>query len=82
MFARWIDRYVKNWAHADGVASWLVSACIEKDARLIEQLYQWTHASNRWKRRASAVALIQDAKRGATRRRFFELRTCSSRMRM
>jgi 3-methyladenine DNA glycosylase AlkD len=64
LFEKWIDRYVRNWAHCDGVASWLLSASIENEPSLIEQLPAWTRSANRWKRRAAAVALLQEAKRG------------------
>jgi 3-methyladenine DNA glycosylase AlkD len=64
MFARWIDRYVRNWAHTDGVASWLLAASIANAPELIEQLPAWTRSANRWRRRASAVAMLQEAKQG------------------
>jgi 3-methyladenine DNA glycosylase AlkD len=64
LFERWIDRYVRNWAHCDGVSSWLVSGCIENDASLIPRLNGWTRSRNRWKRRAAAVSLLQEAKQG------------------
>lgn len=64
LFERWIDRYVHNWAHTDGVASWLLSACVENEPALIERLFLWTRSKNRWKRRAAAVALLQEAKQG------------------
>ena len=28
MFEQWINRYVRNWAHCDGVSTWLIAACI------------------------------------------------------
>ncbi len=64
VFERWIDRYVKNWAHTDGVAGWLLAASIENDPALIDRLFEWPRARSRWTRRAAAVALIQEAKRG------------------
>lgn len=64
LFARWIDRYVRNWAHTDGVASWLLAASIANAPELIGQLSAWTRSANRWKRRAAAVALLQEAKLG------------------
>jgi 3-methyladenine DNA glycosylase AlkD len=64
LFERWIDRYVRNWAHCDGVASWLLAACVGNEPSLIERLPAWTRSRNRWKRRAAAVALIQEAKQG------------------
>jgi 3-methyladenine DNA glycosylase AlkD len=64
LFERWIDRYVHNWAHCDGVASWLLAACIANEPELKFELPGWTGSKNRWKRRASAVALLQEAKQG------------------
>jgi 3-methyladenine DNA glycosylase AlkD len=28
LFERWIDKYVKNWAHCDGISTWLLAASI------------------------------------------------------
>ncbi len=73
LFERWIDRYVHNWAHTDGVASWLLAACIENVPELRFALKPWTAAPNRWKRRASAVALLQEAKAGRHADYIFEI---------
>jgi 3-methyladenine DNA glycosylase AlkD len=64
LFERWIDRYVHNWAHCDGIASWLLAASIANDPLLKAVLPAWTRSRNRWKRRAAAVALLQEAKKG------------------
>jgi len=64
MFERWIDRYVHNWAHCDGMSSWLLAACIANQPDLVKKLPRWTRSKNRWKRRAAAVALLQEAKQG------------------
>lgn len=64
LFTRWLDRYVDNWAHTDGLALWLLGASIANDATLIDKLDSWTRSKNRWKRRAAAVALVYSAKRG------------------
>jgi 3-methyladenine DNA glycosylase AlkD len=64
LFERWVDRYVRNWAHCDGVSSWLLSGCIENDPSLIPRLEPWVLSRNRWKRRAAAVSLLQEAKQG------------------
>lgn len=64
LFEHWIDRYVRNWAHADGVASWLLAASIKNEPGLIGRLPRWTRSRNRWKRRSAAVALMQEAKAG------------------
>jgi 3-methyladenine DNA glycosylase AlkD len=73
VFERWLDRYVKNWAHTDGVASWLLAASIENDPALIHRLFNWPRAPSRWKRRAAAVALIQEAKSGRHTEAIFKI---------
>lgn len=64
LFEKWIDRHVHNWAHCDGISSWLLAACIANDASLKDRLPAWTGAKNRWKRRAAAVGLLQEGKVG------------------
>jgi 3-methyladenine DNA glycosylase AlkD len=64
LFEKWIDKYVHNWAHCDGVASWLLAGCIAEQPPLMKNLEAWTRSENRWKRRAAAVALLQEAKAG------------------
>jgi len=64
LFEKWLERYVRNWAHCDGVSSWLLAASIANQPELRHELVAWTNSKNRWKRRASAVSLLQEAKRG------------------
>ncbi len=64
LFTRWLDRYVDNWAHTDGLSLWLLGASIANDGALVDKLDAWTTSKNRWKRRAAAVALVYSAKRG------------------
>lgn len=64
LFERWLDRYVDNWGHCDGLSSWLFAASIANQPSLIADLAAWTRSKNRWRRRASAVALLQEAKKG------------------
>jgi len=64
MFEHWVDRYVKNWGHCDGVSTWLLAACIENQPALAERLVSWTKSKNRWKRRSAAVSLVYEARRG------------------
>ena len=75
MFENWLNRFVHNWAHCDGVASWLLAGAIHNQPRLIEKLAPWTRSSNRWKRRAAAVALLQEAKTGRNTENIFEICT-------
>ena len=75
MFEQWLDRYVRNWSHCDGVSGWLLAAAIGNRPRLIGRLAPWTKSKNRWKRRAAAVSLIQEAKAGRNTERIFEICT-------
>jgi 3-methyladenine DNA glycosylase AlkD len=73
MFEHWIDRYVHNWAHCDGVSSWLLAAPIANQPELMNKLPAWTRSKNRWKRRAAAVALLQEAKQGRSTKTIFAI---------
>ena len=73
MFEQWIDRYVRNWSHCDGVSTWLIAASIANRPGLADRLAAWTRSRNRWKRRAAAVSLIQEAKAGRNRETIFHI---------
>lgn len=73
LFERWLDRYVTNWADTDGIASWLLAASIANRPELISKLPRWTKSKNRWKRRAAAVALLQEAKQGRNTESIFQI---------
>jgi 3-methyladenine DNA glycosylase AlkD len=72
LFERWLDRYVHNWASSDSL-SWLLAASISNEPSLMRELPAWTESSNRWKRRASAVALLREAKSGRSTASIFEI---------
>ena len=73
LFECWINRYVHNWAHCDGVSGWLLAASIGNEPELIDKLPSWTRSRNRWKRRAAAVSLLQEGKQGRHTDRIFEV---------
>jgi len=73
LFTRWLDRYVNNWGHTDGLALWLLGASIANDPTLIEGLGPWTGSRNRWKRRAAAVAMVPSARRALHTREIFRI---------
>lgn len=72
-FTRWLDRYVKNWGHTDGLSLWLLGASIANEPSLIGELDAWTRSKNRWKRRAAAVSLVPSARRGLHTREIFRI---------
>ena len=73
MFENWLDRYVTNWGHCDGVSTWLIAASIANRPELVTKLASWTKSKNRWKRRAAAVSLIYEAKRGRNTETIFQI---------
>jgi 3-methyladenine DNA glycosylase AlkD len=73
LFERWLNRHVDNWGACDSLASWLLAACIANQPELSSDLPGWTRSRNRWKRRAAAVALVWEAKRGRSTERIFEV---------
>ncbi len=64
LFEKWINRWVRNWAHTDGVSSWLIAGCLANEHSLMDRIPLWTRSRNRWKRRAAAVSFLQEAKQG------------------
>ena len=73
LFERWLDRYVRNWAHCDGLSSWLIAGCLANDPSLKPRVEAWTGARNRWKRRAAAVSFLQEAKAGRSAGEIFRV---------
>ena len=73
LFTRWLDAYVNNWGHTDGLSLWLLGASIKNEPALVKKLGPWTHAKKRWKRRAAAVALVYSAKRGEHTEEIFRI---------
>jgi 3-methyladenine DNA glycosylase AlkD len=73
MFEQWLDRYVRNWSHCDGVSTWLIAASIANRPGLADRLAGWTKSKNRWKRRSAAVSLIQEAKQGRNTETIFHI---------
>ncbi len=73
MFEQWLDGYVRNWSHCDGLSTWLIAASIANRPELTTMLAFWTKSKNRWKRRAAAVSLIQEAKQGRNAETIFRI---------
>lgn len=71
----WLDRYVSNWAHTDSICTLPLAAAIHNDPTLAPLLLPWTTSTNRWKRRAAAVALVKSAGRGRLTELIFQVAT-------
>jgi 3-methyladenine DNA glycosylase AlkD len=66
MFTSWLDR-VSSWADHDALVLDLLAPMVVADPRRSREVFQWAKSPNRWRRRASCVALI----RGTREHRFF-----------
>lgn len=61
----WLARNLcDNWALVDSLCPNSVAALFEKYPKLVTSIKTWTHSSNRWVRRASAVSFIKLARKG------------------
>ncbi len=65
LFDQWLDR-VSSWADHDALLHYLIGPMIVDEPSRVRFVFVWARSRNRWRRRASAVALI----RGARRRMF------------
>lgn len=62
-FEKWLKKYVDNWGKCDDFCTHALGHFILTFPEYIPQLQRWTKSSNRWMRRASAVALIYSVRR-------------------
>ena len=73
LFVRWLDRYVTNWGHCDGLSIYLFAPTIARLPELAAELRGWTGSENPWRRRAAAVALVKEAKHGRHLKLIFQI---------
>jgi 3-methyladenine DNA glycosylase AlkD len=63
LFEQWLDR-VSTWADHDALVQYLLGYMMVEDPRRVRRVFVWSRSKNRWKRRASAVALLRGTNRG------------------
>ena len=62
LFDRWLDR-ISSWADHDALVYYLISPMMVDEPSRVRVVFAWARSPNRWRRRASAVALIRGARR-------------------
>jgi len=72
-FKRWIELYINNWAKCDGFCNHTIGDLLEKYPQTILEVKSWAKSENRWLKRASAVSLIVQAKKGLFLQDAFEI---------
>lgn len=75
VFERWIKTYVNNWASCDTLCNHTVGEFIEKYPEFVDKLKEFTESDNRWVRRAAAVTLIVQARKGLFLSHILEIAT-------
>jgi 3-methyladenine DNA glycosylase AlkD len=63
LFDQWLDR-VSTWADHDGLVQSIIGPMIVADPRRLRRVFVWSRSRNRWRRRASAVALLRGTNQG------------------
>jgi 3-methyladenine DNA glycosylase AlkD len=73
VFERWISTQVNNWASCDTLCNHSVGAFVEKYPAFVQRLKDFTASENRWVRRAAAVTLIIQARKGLFLQDIFDI---------
>jgi 3-methyladenine DNA glycosylase AlkD len=63
LFDEWLDR-VSTWADHDALVQYLIGPMIVADPRRVRRVFVWARSPKRWRRRASAVALLRGTNQG------------------
>lgn len=63
LFDKWVD-YLNNWATTDHFSTHQICESIKDNPKLVKNLINWTNSDNRWRRRASSVAMVPIARKG------------------
>ena len=73
IFERWVDHYVSNWASCDTFCNHTIGAFLQLYPQFVQKMKEWTHSSNRWVKRASAVSFILPARKGLFKEDIFDI---------
>jgi 3-methyladenine DNA glycosylase AlkD len=63
LFDSWLDR-VSTWADHDALVQYILGPMVVADSRRLRRVLAWSRSLRRWRRRASAVALLRGTNRG------------------
>jgi 3-methyladenine DNA glycosylase AlkD len=63
LFDQWLDR-VSTWADHDALVQYIIGHMVVSDPRRLKRVFVWSRSKNRWRRRASAVALLRGTNQG------------------
>jgi 3-methyladenine DNA glycosylase AlkD len=63
LFDQWLDR-VSTWADHDALVQYILGRMVVADPRRLGRVLVWSRSPSRWRRRASAVALLRGTNQG------------------
>ena len=63
LFDGWLDR-VSTWADHDALVQYILGYMVVADPRRLRRVFVWSRSRLRWRRRASAVALLRGTNQG------------------
>ncbi len=58
------ERGVYDWATCDGIAGRVLRPLLKKDKKTLSHIVSWSLSKNIWRKRASAVAFVNEARHG------------------
>lgn len=67
LFAGWLGKYVKNWAHCDALCADVLGPLLIAHPEWVKHLEKWAGARAVYKRRAALVAPIKGIRKGLFR---------------
>ena len=73
IFECWVNHYVSNWASCDTFCNHTIGAFLQLYPQFVQKMKEWTHSSNRWVKRASAVSFILPARKGLFKEDIFDI---------
>lgn len=74
IFERWVKTYITGWGSVDDLCTKSLGYFVYKYTKIIPTIKgEWTQSTNKWVRRASAVAFIYSLRRGKYLEHIFEV---------
>lgn len=73
LFKTWLEKYVHGWASCDSLCTGALGEFIIQFPEFIQEVKKWTESNNRWKRRASAVVMINSVRKKEYLATIFEI---------
>jgi len=73
ILTRWLEKYVRNWAHCDGLCADVLGAMLIVHPEWVWELRGWAGGTEKYQRRAALVTPLKGIRRGMFRSEAEEL---------